>query len=126
MVSFPWILVSLLASTAIAHPQPSSSKKPTCLSDKESTSIAKKWLAIWGSNYLTKKSQLTCLVTKDISNFDGTYGVANVGIDSLFDAATYVDPLVAKVLQYPETIIHTCDEIVVRWGYSAVATGTGS
>jgi hypothetical protein len=123
MVSFSSLLVTLLASAALARPDSSASQ---CLSDQEATSLSKRWLAIWGTGYLTKRSQLTSLVTTDIHNFDGTYGAANVGIDSLYDAATYVDPLVTNVLQSPEFVWHTCNVITVRWAYTAVATGKGS
>jgi hypothetical protein len=123
MVSFSSLLVTLLASAAVAHPEDYGKQ---CLSDQEADSIAKRWLAIWGTGFLTKKSQLNNLVTKDIRNFDGTFGAADVGIDALFDVATFVDPLVTNILQVPEFVFHSCDEIATRWSYTAVATGTGS
>jgi hypothetical protein len=121
MVSFTSLLITLLASTAIARPDASST--PSCLSDSEALSIAKKWQAIWGTGYLTKKSQLTSLVTKDVQNFDGSFGAANVGIDALYTAATTPDPLVTNVVQIPETVFHSCDRIASRWSYTAVTTG---
>ncbi|RDW56832.1 hypothetical protein BP5796_12899 [Coleophoma crateriformis] len=123
MVLIPSALLALLSSTALALPQPTTDSKPAlCLSDSEANSISKSWLAIWDTGYLTKKSQLKNLVTKDVLSFDGTYGPPTVGLDALYAAATYVDPLVTNVLQYPETAIHNCDTISVRWGYSAVST----
>jgi hypothetical protein len=128
MVSFYSILATaatfcVASSTALA---PRHEDGPKCLSDSEAYSIAKNWLAIWGTGYLTKKSQLTKLVTKDVLSFDGTFGAATVGIDALFDAATFVDPLVTKVLQTPELVFHNCDHIAARWSYTAVSTGNGS
>jgi hypothetical protein len=125
MVSFSSLLVTLLVSAAAAHPDGGPSA-PKCLSDSEAINIAKRWQAIWGTGFLTKKSQLTSLVTKDVSNFDGTFGAANVGIDALFDAATFVDPLVTDVVQVPESVFHDCDKISSRWSYNAVSTGVGS
>lgn len=119
MVSFSSLLVVLLASTALGH-------DPDCLSDREANSFAKKWLSIWGTGYLTKVSQLNSLVTKNVHSYDGTYGQATVGIDALFAAATFVDPLVTNVLQVPEFVFHDCDEIAVRWSYTALSTGVGS
>jgi hypothetical protein len=124
MVSFSSLLVTLLASTTLAHPDDSSA--PKCLSDSEAINIAKRWQAIWGTGFLTKKSQLTSLVTKDVHNFDGSFGAANIGIDALFDAATFADPLVTNVIQVPETVFHSCDRIASRWSYTAVSTGQGS
>lgn len=124
MVSFSSLLVTLLASAALARPD--SSPGGSCLSDQEAASISKRWLAIWGTGFLTKKSQLNSLVTKDVVNFDGTFGAANVGIDALFDAATFVDPLVTNVLQVPEFVFHSCNTIGARWSYTAVSTGVGS
>lgn len=127
MVSFSSLLVTLLASTVLALPgAPTNKDGCECLSDQEAYSLAKRWLAIWGTGYLTKESQLNSLVTKDVLNFDGTYGAANVGIDALYAAATYVDPLVTNVLQVPEWVFHSCDQIAVRWSYTAVSTGKGS
>ncbi|RDW57632.1 hypothetical protein BP6252_13714 [Coleophoma cylindrospora] len=125
MVSFTSTLLALLASTALALPQPSSeSKTPQCLSDSEAMNISKSWLAIWGTGYLTKKSQLKNLVTSNVLSFDGTYGPATVGLDALYASATYVDPLVTNVLQYPESVFHNCDTISARWGYTAVSTSS--
>jgi hypothetical protein len=124
MVSFISLLVTLLASTALARPD--GSNTPSCLSDSEAINIAKRWQAIWGTGFITKKSQLTSLVTKDIHNFDGSFGAANVGIDALFTAATTPDPSVTNVLQVPETVFHSCDRIASRWSYTAVSTGVGS
>jgi hypothetical protein len=124
MVSFSSLLVTLLASAALARPDASSASQ--CLSDSEALSIAKRWQAIWGTGYVTKKSQLTNLVTKDVQNFDGSFGAANVGIDALFDAATATDPLVTNVLQVPDRVFHDCYQIASRWKYTAVSTGQGS
>lgn len=126
MVSFSSILVVLLASTALARSQPRTDKHMKCLSDYEAENFSKRWLAIWGTGYLTKKSQLSNLVTKDVLSFDGTYGAASVGIDALFDSATFVDPLVTKVLQSPEWVFHNCDQIAVRWSYTAISTTAAS
>jgi hypothetical protein len=122
MVSFSSLLVAVLATTALASSEARTYPSTQCLSDTEAKSISKRWLAIWGTGYLTKKSQLKTLVTKDVLSFDGTYGAATVGIDALYDSATYVDPLVTKVLQTPEWVFHSCDQIAVRWSYTAVST----
>lgn len=119
MVSYSSFFLSLLAATTLAHPD-------KCLSDKEANSIANKWQAIWGTGYLKSVSQLAKIATKDVSSFDGTYGPANIGLDALYASATYVDPLVDNVLQYPEWVFHSCDQIAIRWGYSATATGVNS
>jgi hypothetical protein len=125
MVSFTALLVTLLASSTLARPD-GYSKKPQCLSDHEALSIATRWLDIWGTGYITKKSQLKSLVTKDIQNYDATYGPPINGIDALFASATFVDPLVDKVAQVPQWVFHDCDQIAARWTYTAVATGTGN
>ncbi|KAF8859613.1 hypothetical protein BDZ45DRAFT_353509, partial [Acephala macrosclerotiorum] len=57
-------------------------------------------------------AQLTNLAIKGILSYDGTYGRATVGIDALYAAATYVDPLVTGVLQVPEWVFHSCDQIL--------------
>lgn len=119
MVSLSSLLLILLASTALAN-------NPDCLSDKEANTFAKKWLSIWCTGYLTKVSQLDSLVTKGVRSYDGTYGQATIGIDALFASATYVDPLVTNVVQVPEWVFHDCDQIAVRWSYTAVSTGVGS
>jgi hypothetical protein len=120
MLSYISLFLSILAATVFAKP---SSK---CLSDKEANTIATNWQSIWGTGYLKSISQLAKIATKDVSNFDGTYGAANIGLDALYAAATYVDPLVDNVLQYPEWVFHSCDQIAIRWGYTAIATGVNS
>lgn len=118
MVAFSSLLVTLLASTALAH---------RCLDKHEANGLAKRWLDIWSTGKLTKESQLDTLVTNDVSSFDGSYGsTATIGKDALFASATFVDPLVTNVVQKPEWVFNSCDQIAARWSYTAVSTGVGS
>lgn len=95
-----------------------------CLSDAEALAFSQKWLAIWGTDYITHKSQLRAIASSNVVSYDGSFGgPPSVGIDALFAAATYVDPLVDKVLQKVEWVFHSCDQVCARWSYDAVATG---
>jgi hypothetical protein len=127
MVAIQSLFVSLIAATAIANPTlRTRDEHKKCLSEHEAEKFATVWLRFWSTGGVKTKADLTPYVTKNIVNADYAFGPPNVGIDALFAATTYVDPLITAVVQTPLDVFNTCDKIAVRWGYTAKSTGVNS
>jgi len=121
---FTTALLALIVSTAVAIPGKEKSEKGKCLRDSEANDLAKKWLSIWSTGGVTSKAQLATIVTSNIANYDEAYGGPNLGIDALWDTITAPGNYTTDdIKQFPLFTFHSCDQIAVRWGYTAVTTG---
>lgn len=117
---FSTISVALLTLTSTISAKPA----PACLSDKEADTIATNWLKIWSAGGVTTKAALLKVVSPNIANYDETYGVPNLGIDELYATLTYPGPYTTSdTQQTPLFTFHSCDQIAVRWSYTAKSTG---
>jgi hypothetical protein len=114
--------ISGLLQTVGASPH-----KPDCLSKKEATSISDNWLHIWWTGAITKRSQLAAVVTEDIASYDEAFGGPTLTLDELFAILTGTSPQkVTAVTQKRMFLIHSCEDIAVRWEYKGVTTGYNS
>lgn len=95
-----------------------------CLSDNEADTIATNWLKIWSAGGVTTKAALLKVVSPDIANYDETFGAPNLGVDELYAVLTASGNFTTEdVHQFPLFTFHSCDQIAVRWGYTAKSTG---
>jgi len=115
--SFSVALLTLTSTIVAKSP-------PACLSDKEADTIATNWLKLWSVGGVSTLSALAEVVTSDIENYDYSYGDPNIGIQSLYETLTATGNFTTSdVQQFPLFTIHSCDQVVTRWGYTAKSTG---
>lgn len=116
-------LVLFFSSLAHAQPPKPVAKCP-CLSDTEANHIATAWLHIWDTGAISALSDLTTIVASNITSYDEAYGGPSIGIEALFEELTLPGNFsTTDVKQFPLFVIHTCDQVVTRWGYTGVTTG---
>jgi len=116
------VISGFLQQTLATH------SKSVCLSEKEATSISDRWLHIWWTGAITKRSQLESIVTENVASYDEAFGGPTLSLDELF--AIFTGPSgpqkVTNVTQKRMFFIHSCDGIAVRWQYLGVTTGYNS
>ena len=119
------VLLYTSAATAIAWGP--WAPKDNCLSDAEALSIAAKWLHIWDTNAITSLSDLTSIVTPNVTSVDWTYPPPTYGVQELFDTITAPGNYsTTDVKQTPLFAFHSCDTIATRWIETAYSTGYNS
>lgn len=121
-ISIPVFCLANLAFANPTWPVGTGPQKP-CLTDAESLSIATAWEAVWDTGAITAITQLESIVTPGIQNLDETSGLID-GIQALFDTITAPgNYTTTNTKQVPLFLIHSCDQIAVRWEYTAITTG---
>lgn len=101
--------------------------KPKCLSKYEATDISDRWLHIWWTGAITKRSQLQSIVTEDVASYDEAFGGPTLTLDELFGIVSGTGPSkVTDVTQKRLFFIHSCEDIAVRWEYKGITTGLNS
>lgn len=121
-----------LSSAAPGHRPPhhggGGKKGPSCLTDAEALDISTRWLSIFSSNNnITSIAQLGKIVAKNITSADDTFGPPTQGIDSLYADISPSGPNpVNNVLQTPLFLLHSCNQIGLRWQYTGTTTGYDS
>jgi hypothetical protein len=112
----------LLPSLTIAHPP--HPEGPPCLTTSEANYLATAWLHIWDTNAVSSLADLTPILSSDIASYDESYGGPTLGIDALLAELTAPgNYTTTDISQFPLFVIHSCDQVVTRWGYTALTTG---
>src|SRR5437016_7551285 len=122
----------LLSSSAAAAWGPWSGPKYPCLTDAEALDIATRWLHLWditaaGQSVVTSLSDLTSILSSNITSYDETFPPPIVGIQAFYDTVTAPSNYTTtNVTQAPLFAIHSCDQIATRWIETAYSTGYNS
>lgn len=118
---FPIIPILIFLLVPLVNAKPA---KCPCLTDAEANDLATKWLHLWDTNAVSSLSDLTSVLAPTITSYDEAYGGPIVGIEAFLETVTapgnYTTP---DVKQFPLFVIHSCDQIATRWGYTALTTG---
>ncbi|KAF2815488.1 uncharacterized protein BDZ99DRAFT_349760, partial [Mytilinidion resinicola] len=95
-----------------------------CLRDSEGSDIAVKWLLVWSTDPAPKKTDLEKILTPNIASYDEAFGGPTLSLDELWDVVTAPGLYTTSdIKQLPLFSFHSCDQIGIRWGYTAVTTG---
>lgn len=103
------------------HPSPPG---PPCLSDAEALDIATRYEDVFNANAITSLSQLTSIVSSNIAHLDENFDESTVGIEAFYESL--VAPGNYTTTDAVESVlflIHSCDQIAVRWQENAITTG---
>lgn len=116
----PLLTLVLLSLTSAHAPRPI----PHCLSQAEATSLATAWLHLWDTNAVSSLSDLTPILSPNIISYDEAYGGPIVGISAFLTAVTAPgNYTTTDVKQFPLFVLHSCDQVMARWGYTAITAG---
>jgi hypothetical protein len=100
--------------------------------DAEALDIATRWLHLWdvtaaGQSVVSSLSDLTSILSPNITSYDETYPPPIVGIQAFYETVTAPgNYTTTDVKQVPLFAIHSCDQIATRWIETAYSTGYNS
>ena len=124
MANFMLLLLGVLFSFVTHATTRMPAPKWRCLSDEEANDFAKGWLHLWDSNAVSSLSDLTGILSPSITSYDEAFGGPIVGIQAFLEAVTAPgNYTTTDVKQFPLFVLHSCDQIATRWGYTAITTG---
>jgi hypothetical protein len=118
MLSITPLVALLLPIASAKHP------KHPCLTSTEANDLATAWLHLWDTNAVSSLSDLTPILSPNITSYDEAYGGPIVGIEAFLETVTAPgNYTTTDVKQFPLFVFHSCDQIATRWGYTALTTG---